>query len=64
MFGSRHPGIVHFAYGDGSVHPLRRGSTCVRNPPPAPADTSQWGLLMQMGGMRDGKSQDTSAIAP
>jgi prepilin-type N-terminal cleavage/methylation domain-containing protein len=64
MFSSRHPGIVQFAYGDGSVHALRTGSTCVRNPAPTPYQTSQWGQLMQMGGMRDGLSNDTSTIAP
>ena len=63
MFGSRHTGIVNFAFGDGSVHSLRRGSTTVRNPVPSPMDTSPWGLLMQLGGMADGKSQDTSPLA-
>jgi hypothetical protein len=62
MFGSRHTGVVMFAYGDGSVHAVRRGSTTVRNPAPNPIETSQWGLLMQLGGMEDGRTQDTSSI--
>jgi prepilin-type N-terminal cleavage/methylation domain-containing protein len=64
MFSSRHSGIVQFAYADGSIHGLRRGSTCVRNPAPAPYQTSQWGQLMQMGGAQDGLANDTSTIAP
>jgi len=64
MFGSRHTGIVQFAYGDGSIRGLKRGSTTVRAPSPSPYQTSPWGVLMQMGGVRDGLSADTSAVAP
>lgn len=62
-FSSRHPGIVQFAYGDGAVRPIKIGNTGVRNPAPTPYEKSDWGLLMQLGGSRDGQSQDVSSIA-
>jgi prepilin-type N-terminal cleavage/methylation domain-containing protein len=64
MFGSRHTGIVQFAMGDGAVKGLKTGSTCVRNPAPTPYQTSPWGVLMQLGGVRDGLSADPSAVLP
>jgi prepilin-type processing-associated H-X9-DG protein len=62
-FSSRHQGLVQFAYGDGAVRAIKVGSTGIRNPAPTPYQTSDWGLLMQLGGMRDGNSNDTSGIA-
>src|SRR5262249_23072279 len=49
FFSSRHADIVQFAMGDGSVKPLRKGATTVRNPIPAdpPGDTD-WDKLQSM----------------
>jgi prepilin-type N-terminal cleavage/methylation domain-containing protein len=63
QFSSNHTGIVQFAFGDGSVRGLRPGNTSqgpyVQNPP-----SSDWYLLQQLAGFKDGLSQDTGAIAP
>jgi prepilin-type N-terminal cleavage/methylation domain-containing protein len=56
QFSSAHSGIVQFAFGDGSVRGLRPGSTATISP------TSDWFLLQQLAGFRDGVSEDTSAI--
>lgn len=61
-FSSRHLGIVQFAFGDGAVRSLRVANTGVRNPAPTPYEKSDWGLLMQLGGCKDGQSQDASPI--
>lgn len=63
QFSSRHPGIVHFAFADGSVRPLKADTTVWHwNPrdrlPPA------WFLLQQMAGYRDGGSAETSPLLP
>jgi prepilin-type N-terminal cleavage/methylation domain-containing protein len=63
-FSSRHIGIVQFALGDGAVRPLRIGATGVRNPAPSPIERSDWGLLLQLSGIRDGYGNDPSSIAP
>jgi prepilin-type N-terminal cleavage/methylation domain-containing protein len=61
-FSSRHLGVVQFAFGDGSVRGVRIAGTGHRNPPPSPVDQSPWGLLQQLGGMKDGLARDASAI--
>jgi prepilin-type N-terminal cleavage/methylation domain-containing protein len=48
-YGSRHPGICQFAWGDGSVRPLRPGSSTVRSP-----STSDWQMLQALSGRHDG----------
>jgi prepilin-type N-terminal cleavage/methylation domain-containing protein len=73
-FGSRHLGVVQFCFGDGSVRPLRIGNTGVRNPvgigtvvngnPDATMQTSDWAVLQQLAGIRDGYSATTTTIAP
>jgi len=73
-FSSRHPGpAVLFAYGDGSVRSLRVGATGVRNPigvgtvtngfPDAIMQQSDWCILQQLAGTRDGYGADASKIA-
>jgi prepilin-type N-terminal cleavage/methylation domain-containing protein len=61
-YSSFHPSITLFCYGDGSVHTLRNSGTANRTPGP-PFQASPWGLLQQMGGLRDGESRDTSNLA-
>jgi prepilin-type N-terminal cleavage/methylation domain-containing protein len=55
QFSSSHPGIVEFAFGDGSVRPLTVGQTqqlfvAGSSVPPS----SDWLLLQQLAGMKDG----------
>jgi prepilin-type N-terminal cleavage/methylation domain-containing protein len=61
QFSSNHSGIVQFAFGDGSVRNLRPGNTdrspFVQNPP-----SSDWYLLQQLAGFKDGLSADTSPL--
>jgi hypothetical protein len=54
QFSSSHPGIVEFAFGDGSVRPLIVGQTqqlfvAGSSVPPS----SDWLLLQQLAGMKD-----------
>jgi prepilin-type processing-associated H-X9-DG protein len=49
-FGSRHAGIVNFAFGDGSVKSIRPGGSFTRNP--ASAD---WYVYQALSGMKDGQ---------
>jgi prepilin-type N-terminal cleavage/methylation domain-containing protein len=55
QFSSSHPGIVEFAFADGSVRPLTTGATMYlpganNSPPPS----NDWLLLQQLAGMKDG----------
>jgi hypothetical protein len=62
-FGSNHTGITNFAMGDGSVRPIRPGSTGVRNPlPNYPAMTADWAVLQEMAGLGDGSVYDPSQL--
>jgi prepilin-type N-terminal cleavage/methylation domain-containing protein len=60
QFSSNHSGVVQFCYCDGSVHALRIGSTA--QGPPTPSD--DWYVFMQLAGVRDGGTLDTSSLAP
>jgi prepilin-type processing-associated H-X9-DG protein len=72
FFGSRHTGRVQFAMCDGSVRSLSPAGTCSRNPlpagsvshgfPDAVAQRTDWCILQQLAGMRDGYVADTGAI--
>jgi prepilin-type N-terminal cleavage/methylation domain-containing protein/prepilin-type processing-associated H-X9-DG protein len=62
-FNSRHPGVVQFCFADGSVRPLRFGGTYWDGAELAPA-SSDWWVLQQLAGMRDGAVPDTSALEP
>src|SRR5439155_9795998 len=63
QFSSSHTGIVQFAFGDGSVRPLRPGNTA-KGPYVTSTPDPDWYLLQQLAGFKDGLSQDTSPIAP
>jgi len=59
-FSSRHTSVVQFAFADGSTRGVRRGNsyvTALSNPMP-----SDWYLLQQLAGWKDGFSADTSSI--
>jgi prepilin-type N-terminal cleavage/methylation domain-containing protein len=58
-FTSGHTGLVQFCFGDGSVHPVRFGSTTQRNPA-----VPDWYLLQQISGKGDGQVGDTSSLLP
>jgi prepilin-type N-terminal cleavage/methylation domain-containing protein len=55
QFSSNHTSIVQFARGDGSVVGIRTGST-------ATVGSSDWLLLQQLAGYKDGLSADTSPL--
>jgi prepilin-type N-terminal cleavage/methylation domain-containing protein/prepilin-type processing-associated H-X9-DG protein len=57
-FSSRHPAGVNFCFGDGSVRMLKYGTTTQPNPSP----TSDWAILQQLAGRRDGLNHSTSAL--
>jgi prepilin-type N-terminal cleavage/methylation domain-containing protein/prepilin-type processing-associated H-X9-DG protein len=68
IFDSRHPGVVQFCFADGSVRPLRKGSSWIdfgnwdlanlwpdQYPP-------GWWVFQRLAGMKDGAAQDASAL--
>jgi prepilin-type N-terminal cleavage/methylation domain-containing protein len=57
-FSSRHAAGVQFCFGDASVRTLKFGTTIQ----PSLSPTSDWGLLQQLAGRRDGLSNDTSSL--
>lgn len=57
-FSSNHAAGVQFCFGDGSVRLLKYGSTTQ----PTVSLTSDWAILQQLGGKRDGLSFDTNAV--
>lgn len=57
-FSSNHAAGVQFCFGDGSVRLLKYGSTTQ----PTVSLTSDWAILQQLGGKRDGLSYDTNAV--
>jgi prepilin-type N-terminal cleavage/methylation domain-containing protein/prepilin-type processing-associated H-X9-DG protein len=60
-FGSRHTGgIAQFCFADGSVRPLRPGSTAQRNPT---SPGSDWYIFQAMSGMADGDVYSLSALS-
>ena len=61
-FSSRHPGAVQFCFADGSVRGLRREGTARTSTSPLPEPGSNWYLLQQVAGRRDGGTLDTSPI--
>jgi prepilin-type N-terminal cleavage/methylation domain-containing protein len=58
-FSSRHVAGVQFAFGDGSVRTVKFGETAWLGSGPVSTD---WALLQQLSGRRDGYASDTSAI--
>ncbi|MFO0814624.1 MAG: DUF1559 domain-containing protein [Gemmatales bacterium] len=71
-FSSRHAAGVQFAFADGSVRTVRYGnarplsfadwSWVITSPFPAARLTSDYGILLQIGGKRDGYNNDTASI--
>jgi prepilin-type N-terminal cleavage/methylation domain-containing protein/prepilin-type processing-associated H-X9-DG protein len=57
-FGSKHTGLVNFAWGDGSVRPIRRFSGETTD-----WFSSSWYTLQRAGGYRDGQVYDVSVIS-
>ncbi|MFO0816257.1 MAG: DUF1559 domain-containing protein [Gemmatales bacterium] len=57
-FSSRHAAGVQFCFGDASVRTVKYGSTTT----PTLSFTSDWAVLQQIAGRRDGFSNDTSSI--
>jgi prepilin-type N-terminal cleavage/methylation domain-containing protein/prepilin-type processing-associated H-X9-DG protein len=62
LFSSRHPTVVQFCFADGSVRGVQRGNTFLNTPTDTPS--SDWYVLQQLAGMRDGGTRDTSALLP
>jgi len=67
-FGSNHTGVVQFAFGDGSVRPLRPGQSGVRNPLPGytaggPLPAADWAVYQQMSGAADGDVYPTGQLS-
>jgi len=57
FYSSRHPGVVQFCFGDGSVRPVAFSTTDVRNPT---SPGSPWYLLQALAGMRDNEVNSNS----
>ncbi len=57
-FSSMHAAGVQFCFGDGSVRLLKFGNTIQ----PTLSLTSDWAILQQLAGRRDGLANDTSAL--
>jgi hypothetical protein len=55
QFSSAHSRIVQFSFADGSVRPLRPGNTTTPG-------TTDWYLLQQLAGYKDGRSANTSTL--
>jgi prepilin-type N-terminal cleavage/methylation domain-containing protein/prepilin-type processing-associated H-X9-DG protein len=66
-FNSKHPGVVMFAFADGSVRGLRKGTSWIDYwnwaladlYPDYPAD---WRVFQELAGMRDGGTRDPSSL--
>jgi hypothetical protein len=69
QFSSRHTAVVHFAFADGSVHPLQRSvdskpySSAAPNPPD-PTAYPAWWALAEMAGYQDGQVADEALLVP
>ncbi len=57
-FSSRHAAGVQFCFGDGSVRTVKFGSTTT----PTLSLTSDWAILQQLSGRKDGLNNDASSI--
>jgi prepilin-type N-terminal cleavage/methylation domain-containing protein len=57
-FSSRHPAGVQFCFGDCSVRQIRFGTTTQ----PSASLTSDWAILQQLAGRKDGYNNNPSAI--
>jgi prepilin-type N-terminal cleavage/methylation domain-containing protein/prepilin-type processing-associated H-X9-DG protein len=65
QFSSKHTGVVNFCYADGSVRGLKVASSKWNPLDPEkekPPPTSDWFVLQQLAGMRDGETRDTTTM--
>jgi prepilin-type N-terminal cleavage/methylation domain-containing protein/prepilin-type processing-associated H-X9-DG protein len=68
QFNSRHPGVVQFSFADGSVRPLRKGSSWIDYWNWALADLwpdrypAGWWVFQELAGMGDGGTPDQSLL--
>jgi prepilin-type N-terminal cleavage/methylation domain-containing protein len=69
IFGGKHPGVVLYCFADGSVHPLRKGSSWIdANDNWALADLwpngypTDWWVFQELAGMRDAGTRDRSGL--
>jgi len=65
VFGSKHTGIVQFAYGDGSVRRLRKGLATVADDDwyqYNPNSTTDWRQFQRVAGMADGETANLTQI--
>jgi prepilin-type N-terminal cleavage/methylation domain-containing protein/prepilin-type processing-associated H-X9-DG protein len=62
FFSGRHPNVVQFCFADGSVRGVQRGGTLLSGPTATPS--SNWYVLQQLAGMRDGGALDTGVLLP
>jgi prepilin-type N-terminal cleavage/methylation domain-containing protein/prepilin-type processing-associated H-X9-DG protein len=60
-FSARHPGIVQFAFADGSVKAVKRGSTATSPVVSNPA-SPDWFVFQEMAGWQDGGNRDRSGL--
>jgi prepilin-type N-terminal cleavage/methylation domain-containing protein/prepilin-type processing-associated H-X9-DG protein len=63
-FGSVHPGVVQFCFADGNVRPVKYGNTYWNGTGDLPPESSDWWVLQELAGMRDGGVRDISALVP
>ena len=63
-FGSKHTGVVQFAYGDGSVRRVRKGIATVadQNIDYDPTSQTDWRQFQRVAGMSDGELPNVSQI--
>lgn len=61
-FGSRHAAGAQFAFGDGSVRMVQYGNSTVPDITNQGANSSDWAILQQLAGRRDGLSYVTTSL--
>ena len=64
-FGSKHTGIVQFAYGDGSVRRIRKGIATVADNDwylYNPTENTDWRQFQRVAGMADGETPNVTQI--
>jgi prepilin-type N-terminal cleavage/methylation domain-containing protein len=61
-FSSRHAASVQFCFGDGSVRGVRFGATQIVNLTNNGNNSSDWAVLQQLAGRKDGMNQSASAL--
>jgi hypothetical protein len=68
-YSSRHTAVVHFAYLDGSVHPITRSVDLkpwlsARPDPPGPQAFTAWWALAELAGYQDGQVAQEALLVP